>query len=176
MTMHHIQTINGNGFSAIEFQAIPQTFQHLQMRISMRSGATSGNGNLYFNFRNNAAQTANGSSHYLFGNGSTVASSNILSLPYGFGTNSIPISTTTANVYASYIIDVLDYRSTSKFKTVRWWGGYDTNGAGQVILGSALIQDLNAVNYCFADTEGSPTSLSTVSLYGITSEPFATGA
>jgi hypothetical protein len=47
-------------------------------------------------------------------------------------------NTAAANIFAGMVIDILDYTSTSKNKTVRSLGGYDRNGAGEISLSSGL--------------------------------------
>jgi hypothetical protein len=54
-------------------------------------------------------------------------------------------STATANVFAVTVLDLLDYTSTSKYKTVRNLAGYDSNGFGSIALNSGLWMNTVAV-------------------------------
>ena len=51
----------------------------------------------------------------------------------------------TANSFGAYVVDVLDYANTNKYKTVRTLGGKDLNGSGQEGLYSNLWKNTNAI-------------------------------
>ncbi len=54
-------------------------------------------------------------------------------------------STATASQFGAFILDILDYANTNKYKTTRNLGGYDNNGNGLITLGSGLWQNTNAI-------------------------------
>ena len=124
---------NGN----IQFNSIPQTFTHLQLRCVIRGDNAGASVDAAFDFING---TQTYSQHELQGTGTGV---------FSFGSTSIgimnfvtmPGATATANVFGSIIVDILDYTSTVKNKTVRQIGGYDANGSGSVGLKSAAQYD-----------------------------------
>ena len=147
-----IATSNPTGGAAsITFSSIPSTYQHLQIRAIVHDNyATDKAPNTGFdlNFQFNSDSGTNYSNHYLYGNGSSAvaagaANSSIINLP---GTNQI----STANYMSVAIIDILDYASTSKYKTVRTFCGADANGTG-------------TTNRCVALNSGSWRSTSAVS-------------
>lgn len=128
----------------VTFSSIPQTYTHLQLRIQARG--TSGSGGYY----TSVAVTLNGDTtagnyywHYVGGNGaSTIGSSGS-----GYSTNSlinIPNALNTASVFAGGIIDIYDYTSTTKNKTLRSINGAELNNtsgfpySGAIFLSSML--------------------------------------
>jgi hypothetical protein len=77
--------------------------------------------------RFNSDTGSNYSRHVLSGDGASATSGANLSqtrIPFG---NSIPGANSTANVFGAAVIDVLDYASTSKNKTVRGLYGANDN-------------------------------------------------
>jgi hypothetical protein len=165
--MHWISNYTSTGSGgAVFFNSIPQTFTHLQFRLSIRTpnaGASTGvyiPGNAY---------------HNILGSGATATSYGASSLTNGIFTGIG--NSSTANVFSSHIVDILDYTNTSKNKTVKVIGGYDANGSGYVELHSTLINSTTAISSFFFDVGGSGFSTgSSIDLYGITSNPIATGA
>ena len=77
--------------------------------------------------------------------------------------------TSTSNVFAPNIVDILDAFNTSKYKTIRALGGVDANGSGGIALSSALWQNTNAITDISISTNGYGDFLqySTAALYGV---------
>jgi hypothetical protein len=172
MTMHHIasQTLANSTTQFLDFSSIPQTFTHLQLRCSVR--ATAPNPSDYFAIYISSTQAG----HTLYGDGATAAASGAIN-SFGYGISQIPASTATANVFASSIIDLLDYRNTSKTKTYRSITGYDVNGAGYVALSSTFDPSFTSALSQITIFAGSAFVTGTrFDLYGITDNPIATGA
>jgi hypothetical protein len=60
----------------------------------------------------------------------------------------MPAATAASNVFGAVIIDILDYKDTNKYKTVRGNSGFDTNNAstGAVVrLNSGLWLNTSAI-------------------------------
>lgn len=174
MTMHHIATITANGSSTVAFDNIPQTYTHLQLRYSGRSlnGGTTDFTYLRFNGDSTAGNYA---SHWLAGDGATPFSSGQTGTGYFYGTI-FPGGSATANVYGVKIVDITDYRNTSKNKTIRIIGGFDSNGTGAARIVSGCWFNTNAITQIVCSVANAyDTAGSTLSLYGITSSP-TTGA
>jgi len=159
-------TVGAGGASGgVFFNNIPQTFTHLQFRIfgrTQNAGVTS----IY------VPATASTPSHYLQGDGASVTSTAQSGLPYGFYGTTVPSATST---FGSYILDILDYANTNKYKTYRIVGGWDANGSGRVTLGSTLQQSTSAMTSFYFDTENGFAQYSRIDLYGISTSN-ATGA
>ena len=168
-----IATANGTGSSAtITFSSIPSTYSHLQFRIldkySYTSAANAMDFKIYFNGVNSGTGYAY---HQLIGNGTTVTASGSASQSE-IGVNSvIPSSHTSyANMYGAGIIDIHDYASTTKNKTLRAVNAYDVNGAGSVILSSGLWANTSAitsVSFLLGNASYFWTTGTTIALYGI---------
>jgi hypothetical protein len=140
----------------------------LQIRYQARRGA-SGVATTILQ-PNGDTTTANYAYHYLRGTGSAASA---------FGTTGTagmyltPFSGTNYPASGVGIIDIHDYASTTKNKTFRFFGGYDTNGGsdGEVIsLQSALWANTSAITSITFRTDGASnnwTTNSTFALYGI---------
>ena len=78
---------------------------------------------------------------------------------------------TGSNFMGVGIVDILDYKSTTKNKTARWLSGWDTNNTagagGEIWLGSSVWLSTTAITsltcVCFYNF----TSKTTIALYGI---------
>lgn len=147
--------------SSIVFASIPQDYKHLQLRWTAKNTSTGSSMIL----RVNDITSASYSMHNLYGNGSTIASvnatsSNSITLLYGQS------SSTTANGFSVGVLDLLDYTSTAKYKTVRYLGGVNTSTVG-VTLGSGLFQNTSAVTQLEIISSGFFLAAGTrISLYG----------
>lgn len=135
---HHVliaeTTVGTGGTASVTFSSIPADYQHLQIRImGLTTGSTSSAED--FTIRLNSDTSANYSTHGLYGNG-TAASSSADTTSTSIRPSLVNRAIT--NGISVAVIDVLDYASTTKYKTLRALGGYDNNGSGQVGLGSGL--------------------------------------
>jgi hypothetical protein len=154
-------TLGNTTASYIEFTSIPQTYKSLQIRFfagfNTQPGFASGK-----SYLNGDTTNTNYKSHQLNGDGSSTTST-AYSVPY------LPISTGPDGYPCAYVIDVLDYTSTSKNKTIRALGGWDGNGSGQIILGSAVWLNTNAVTSYRIQCDGgySWKQYTSATLYGI---------
>ena len=164
---------NAYGFN---FVSIPQTFTHLQLRVTARGATGTAVEELMYSRPNNDTSTSNYRTHYLYGNGSSVFSGD-----YGTGRNYslyqwIAGNGASSNVFGTIIIDVLDYANTNKNKTIRSIAGIDNNGSGDVSLTSNLW--INTAAITSFEIGGFGVNLaagSRIDLYGITTSQ-VTGA
>ena len=155
-------TVPSGGLSSITFAGIPNTYKHLQIRGSLLNGRDVGL--LRFNGDATAGRYVE---HGLRGNGSTASAYAQTS-----SRTAIQLDTAVSNSTSPYtfIIDVLDYTSTTKNKTVRVLNGFDTNGGGQISLISGLYFPATIESITSASiVAGSGTFAinSTLSLYGV---------
>jgi len=164
-----IATAAGTGSSGtITFSSIPSTFKHLQIRAITRNSSTQ----IYPIIRpNNDSNTANYTLHQLYGNGTAATA-------YGSATGSFTgaysiygaTSNQQANVMGAGIVDILDYGSTTKYKTIRSLSGFDDNNAstGYIFVGSSLWLSTSAItSITIAYLTDNFTSSSIFALYGI---------
>jgi hypothetical protein len=164
-----IATATGTGSSGtITFTSIPSTYKHLQIRYIGRYDGASVTANSTFTI--NSDTGANYAIHDLVGNGSAASSggtASASSIRYA----RVAGSTATASVVAAGIIDIHDYASTSKYKTVRILSGVDGNAADtnyQISLRSGLWMNTNAItSLTFTTASGNWTTATQFALYGI---------
>ena len=155
-------SVGSGGQSSITFSSIPSTYKHLQLRIL---GSDDGSGSEYGNMTFNSDTGTNYASHQLFGDGSSAQANSFTS------NNQIylhRISGSITNTFGAIVVDILDYTSTSKYKTVRELGGYDANGSGRISFSSGVWLNTNAITSITATTGGSKwLEYTNFALYGI---------
>jgi hypothetical protein len=167
-------TVGSGGQSTISFTSIPSTFKHLQIRYIARStNANSFAGFIYANFNNDTTSGNYYARHRLNGRGDNLvysdasAGSGASEISYVAGGN------TAANGFSSGIIDVIDYTSTTKNKTIKALSGLagqttDTNN--DVALVSSLyfpstIAAISRIDFTIPSTNFA--QYSQFALYGI---------
>lgn len=164
-----IASASGTGSSAtITFSSIPSTYQHLQIRGIARNTNASNRADL--GIRLNGDTGSNYAQHNLYGNGSSASAGSNTG-----GTSAFVGWTTAANATADImgaaIIDILDYNSTTKNKTIRAFVGEDLNSAttdATVWLASGLWLNTNAItSLSLYAAFGNFNTQTTFALYGI---------
>lgn len=156
-------TVGSGGIASIEFAGIPNTYSHLQIRGIVRS---SGVADLRFQVDGDTG--SNYASHTIYGYGTAIASGNdfnstaMAALVY----NGVPTGT---SIFGAVVMDILDYSSTTKFKTFRTLSGVDNNGSGDVDFGSGLWRSTSAIDSIKIYLNSSRTiqQYSQFSLYGV---------
>jgi hypothetical protein len=160
-----IATATGTGSSGVmTFSSIPATYTHLQIRGFTKS--TSGGSNWKVTF--NSDTGSNYANHYLESNGLTVSAGAELTQT-GMNFYAATATSTAASVYAAMVMDILDYTSSNKNKTVRTLSGVDTNGGGNNDFNSGLWYATPAAITSITITlnSGSFDTNSKIALYGI---------
>lgn len=159
------QTVGAGGAASVTFSSIPSTFKHLQIRAV--ASFTTGTGDLFFNGYFNGDTAANYSYHQLNGSGTSVLSTSGASRA-GFAAGYFPFVSSNANTFGAMILDVLDYASTVKNKTVRVLGGTDMNGSGELALLSGGWYSTAAItSITLTPASSTVAQYSTFALYGI---------
>ena len=158
-------TVGSGGTSTITFSSIPSTYKHLQIRALARSSDSSGLDILYGNL-NSDTTAGNYAKHIMYGFGSGSAGS------YGSANDSgydgMASNFIGSSIFGAYIIDILDYANTNKYKTVRNLNGYDANGSGRIYFQSNLWKNTAAVSsLTFTTYGGGFTQYSSFALYGV---------
>jgi hypothetical protein len=155
--------------ATVTFSSIPQTYKHLQVRITSRNASASSGGSIYM-IPNSIANTSV-NYHYLSGNGSTVSSGSIATgFAYSYTVNEYtPGGNNAAGIFGATVIDILDYTSTAKNKTSRsFWGMVNAATATQVELLSQLAQTTSAITQlAFTEAATGFAAGSRISLYGV---------
>ena len=153
-------TTLGSSNATISFTSIPATYSHLQIRGILKNSG----GGTYIKMQMNSDTGSNYSGHELSGDGATASA-----LGYSSRTD-IPITPNgnTATNFAGFILDILDYANTSKYKTTRLLMGFDDNGSGRVMLDSGSWQSTSAItSISIATTAGTFQQYSSLALYGV---------
>ncbi len=162
-------TVGSGGAANVEFTSIPATYTHLQIRVLSRNDRAATNFN-NIAFQVNSDTGANYNSHLLRGDGSSViaaADTSVSSIDFIIQ----PASGATASVMGAFVLDILDYANTNKFKTFRGLLGVDNNGSGYSGLMSAAYRSTSAITSIkfFSSSSGNITQYSHFALYGIKS-------
>lgn len=156
-------TVGSGGTSSITFSSIPSTYTHLQIRGIAKNTA---NNNELFIFRFNSDTGANYNWHRLFGDGSSATAygeANSTAFAYLSSSNSPQ-----TNIFSTFVLDILDYANTNKYKTARSLSGKDFNGSGNVQLQSGAWRSTNAVtSITISAFSDSLAQYSQFALYGI---------
>ena len=152
--------------TGITISSIPSTFKHLQIRVMAGSSyASAGYDLMQLRFNNDSA--TNYADHNLTGDGATATAGGQVTRTFIETIGFLVRTGTSANIFGVSVIDILDYASTSKYKTVRALGGEDRNGSGNIRIGSGLWLSTNAINridFCHGESLKTGT---TIALYGI---------
>jgi hypothetical protein len=161
-------TVPSGGVSSITFAGLPTggQYSHLQIRLIARTANGNNNDLIYYRFNDDSG--SNYSWHYLQGDGSNPGTGGATSQSKIY-TWSSSASNSAASSFGAEIIDILDYASTSKYKTLKNLGGVDNNGSGNINLTSGLWMNTNPIN-SITITNYSATNFSQYtqfSLYGV---------
>ena len=162
-----ISTATGTGSSGtITFSSLPTTYTHLQIRYVGRVTNADTGENLFIQF--NSDTGTNYTWHYVEGTPgapTTSGSTNATRILSG----RLSAANAAANIMGVGIIDILDYRNTSKNKTVKTESGQDRNSVGQKRWDSGVWRSTSAIT-SITLINGSGTNFTTASvfaLYGI---------
>ena len=159
--------ILGSATSSITFSNLglyAATYKHLQIRATTRTTESAAESAVRIRF--NSDTGANYAWHFLFGNGSTVSPSADVSQTAIYPFASVG-NTQTANGFGVFVIDILDYSSTTKNKTTRAFTGY-ASGTNRIALASGLWQNTSAITSVFFGPNTSNWATgSRFSIYGI---------
>ena len=151
------------GETTITFSSIPATYTHLQIRGIANISTNDG----LFPIRFNADTGSNYVYHRLTGNGSVAGAANGTSMTGGKANVGIGFPNG-ANIFGPFIMDILDYANTSKYKTMRTLTGGDSNGSGGVEFDSGLWMSASAIStILLTAASGSFVQYSSFALYGI---------
>ncbi len=132
--------------STVTFNSIPNTFKHLQLRITARSTRSDGVDilNIYYNTDDGSTGTAY-SQHLMGGSNAGTTTDNDLTYPRG-NLHRLASNWLESNVFTYFIIDILDYKETTKNKVLRYSSAYNSSSDGRVLTGSTMWQNTSAIS------------------------------
>lgn len=114
---------SGASIDAVSF-AVPSGYRHLQIiGHCRRADADNWNGQSGLRFNNDSSTSYSG--HIMYGNGSSAAAMG------GGSANGIyryAVPGANQSAYNAFVIDIANYDSSTKNKTVRWLQGFSANG------------------------------------------------
>ena len=159
--------VGSGGSATVQFTSIGTDWTHLQIRGIVRKAFSTGTTAFKANFNSDTGM--NYTNHQLYGNGSSAgadgnATGTYSNMPY-FAI--APQQSDTA--YGAFVVDILDYRNTNKYKTIRSFAGYETNSVGFINLASSLWLSTSAITSITLATyaSGNIDQYSHFALYGI---------
>lgn len=159
------------GNASLTFNSIPSTYKHLQIRFFARNDGATGPRDIRVRF--NGDTNANYRWHSLRGLNTTLSSSNSdgVDLPnyLYWGVSPSANNGNTTTIYGVGIVEILDYASTSKTKTIRVYQGYQSNTSnGYAFMLDGHWNSTSAISSIFIESQaGSFTNASSFALYGI---------
>jgi hypothetical protein len=155
------------GGSSITFSNIPQTYKHLEVRMSLRdTSGTTGVAEWYCQFNNNST-ASNYWKNRIFADGSSITSTDGSVGTEGIWGTHYPRNG--SSLTGSAILYINDYSQTNKWKTVfAWGGGGQTTSANAAALSYGTFQTSAAItSLTIYPNMGGFNSNNTFSLYGI---------
>lgn len=124
-------TVGSGGAAYIDFTSIPSTYKHLQIRGIARNTSVSNNTESYYlRFNGDSTSGLYNLQNIWSGSYSGTPSANTANSQNAIAFWDMPRSSTSAGAMGGLIVDIFDYASTSKFKTVKYLSGTDTNQTG----------------------------------------------
>ena len=154
----------GSSQATISFSSIPSTYKHLQIRAISRMTASATADTCWAQF-NSDTTSSNYIAHGLYGTGSTTGAYADTGAYAQIGI--VSANTAGANMFGAFVMDILDYKDTNKFKTTRTLSGTDINGDGQLRFVSALWRNTNAITSIDIKGNSNFGQYSSFALYGI---------
>jgi len=139
-------TVGSGGAANIEFTSIPSTYTHLQIRLLARCTRTAdGSASTYMQFNSDTASNYSRHTMYAYGSGSTIYLDSAANSSY-IWVNFTGTDFLTSGIFSVGVIDILEYKNTNIYKTVRALGGDSTNSSqDQIALHSGNWRNTNAI-------------------------------
>jgi len=162
-------TVGATAVPSVTFAGIPAGYRHLQIRAVHRSTTGTGDGTIYMQMNDDASGNYSWHRVYGYGTGSPGADSSINTTACAIGqaqgaSSALPLS------YATMIVDILDYASPTKNKTVNAIAGTSlNNNAGEAFFfNSSCWRSISAVSALSITTnQTSFAQYSSFALYGV---------
>ena len=143
-------TVGSGGAANVEFTSIPATYTHLQVRLIARTNRATYNLDVMYMQFNSDATAGNYAGHNIRATSPNFPGTVSADGSANNFTDFIVGANNGAAPFAGFVVDVLDYANTNKYKTARGFGGADSNGDVSTfcpvpMLNSQLWKNTNAV-------------------------------
>lgn len=160
--------VGSGGVNSIVFNDVPQGYKHLQVRGISRGNINGSASTFGLVLQLNSDTSTTYTSHVLFGNGSS-AGAGAATSQTGLSVVNVPGSAATSNAFGCFVVDILDYSNTNKYKTVRGIGGYDGNDTNGIVAfrSGVWMDNSSVVSLTFTRPSDNFAQYSRFSLYGI---------
>lgn len=134
-------TVDGSAPGDVTFSSIPSGFTHLQVRCITRC---SGGDSSWVSFwiQLNSDTGSNYTYHQLRGTGASVTAGGTPSAETRSLLGYMPANGYTSGMFGAFNVDILDYKNTNKYKTIRTLGGFETNNTGSEVGTLGLLSGL----------------------------------
>jgi hypothetical protein len=141
-----IASATGTGSVSVTFSSIPSTYTALQIRAIVRDTATA-TGTDYLHVRFNGDTGANYARHNINGTGAAVSASGSASASFIRINGTVLTGSLSGLGVGAFLIDIHDYASTTRNKTLRSFSGASLNDTvgENISLTSGLWINTNAV-------------------------------
>lgn len=152
--------------TSVTFSSIPSTYKSLQIRANVITGA--GSSFTIYGNSDNGTNVSKYASHTLYGTGAIAGGRGFAS-----GTGNAQILAleevgTIATYPNVFICDIIDYVSTTKYKTIKTFSGADKNATGgSVELNSTLWMDTTALSSITINMGAGYLTGTSIALYGV---------
>lgn len=156
-------SLSGGAANTVTFSSIPSTYTHLQIRAIVRTP-----GNASFMAIGTSSGANYGAQGHLLsgGNGGSIYANSLNTTGTKGLALDLYVGSLVANQFGVYIIDILDYANTTKYKTVRAITGYE-DASSTVNLISHHYTTFNAITSIVLTGDGNYAQYSHFALYGI---------
>lgn len=151
-----IATSNTASFT---FSSIPQTFKHLQLRVVAKTVDTQAGDFVAYRFNGDSTTSYGLHSQFTATGSGTVSSFYNGAYNYGIAER-ISSSNSTAfsgcpTTFGAIILDITDYRDSTKRKTIKHIGGYSSNNSyGDLRIQSNYWNNTDAINSIYVAPSG----------------------
>lgn len=162
-------TLSGTPTTAISFTSIPQTYTHLQIRAYGRVLEATNSSNILFTF--NSDSGSNYSYEYLYNSSNTTVGGGATNPNAGYGLGfRFPGTSNTASHMGHGYMNIPDYSSTTKNKSLSGFTGHDGNSGfpnGQTFYWASDWTGTAAISTITLSNTTGFASGSVFTLYGI---------
>lgn len=158
-------TVGAGGASSVTFSSIPSTYDHLQVRFMTKDTYSVSADFVSFTITGNGTNTWR--NHYAVGNGSTFTGGSTANIIVYSTPNS---HSSLANMFGTGIIDLVDYKNTTKNKVFRIFNGLElntNNTLSRVTYQTLLKVDTAAINSLTFTADLNFAQYTRFDLYGI---------